>query len=86
MNKYKFRAECAYDALRFIDSIPLKRKGEFKIEDDKESLPDVTVLISVESLTCNELIEIANNIEDCHVIAETLATEQQYTGVRAHHQ
>jgi hypothetical protein len=74
---YKFRAECLQDANRFLDAIECSNVA---IQKDKE-LPDVEATFN-SLLSSEELLEHAKDLEDGHVILETLQPIESYTGER----
>lgn len=75
---YKFRAECRADVLLFINKlIELDRLAEIVSFNDGEK-----VVIGVRGYVLKSLIRVANELEDCHVIAQTINLEKDYTGER----
>lgn len=91
---YTFRAECEWDALLFraatrkwTQSVNMK---ELKLTDDdgtQWSIPDREVVMEIEeSIGLANLRWIAEQITDCHVIAESLQTSDKYTGEREYGQ
>ena len=78
MNKYEFRAECQYDVFRF-----LKASVQFTsiIIDRDYWFGDCEVALSC-TQTLGQLVARANSLQDCHVIAETIELEENYTGDR----
>lgn len=82
MIKYKFRADCQADGMKFFELLPSAFKtAVFTPLDEKARFPDV-----VASFECNlELEEIRNiirEIEDSHVMLQTVAPADKYTGER----
>ena len=74
---YKFRAECLYDVIRFMAEVEPK---SYTVYPDLHR-PDVTIEVDC-IMQLDQLVEIANNLVDCHVIAQTLLPKSMYTGVR----
>ena len=77
LKKYKFRAECLSDVIHFLRQFGVKK---VKIKSMK-NIPDVTAVIKTKK-SIKELIKIAQNLEDCHVIAQTIRKKKEYTGER----
>lgn len=76
--KYRFRAECIYDACQYVNRVnEITRCVITKTGD----LPDVDVTITTK-YSLKILVDIANAQTDAHVIAETLARHNEYTGNR----
>jgi len=78
MNRFKFRAETSYDVCNFI----------YRIEHDKmeihitfSAFPDVEVIL-VTDKTKEEVIKLMLEVDDSHVMIETLEPEELYTGQR----
>lgn len=85
MKKFKLRAECLADIITFKGSKLPGMIGAWKIENDGEGFPDVTFEFecAYPLNTLREFIEdIDDGINDLHVMAETLAYLEHYTGIR----
>lgn len=82
MTTYKFRAECATDAVVFFKALEEAEFDNIHFEPAQdEALPDVEVVFdSDQSLA--RLIQVAKTCEDCHVIAQTIRPIDRYTGER----
>ena len=78
MRRYKFRAECEHDAIEFF-----KRLYNVKIEKGLP-YPDVVVEIDIpdEKIHYMDVIQKAKEVEDGHVIVETISPIERYTGKR----
>jgi hypothetical protein len=77
--QYKFRAECQYD----VDVFKYGNEHEIsnlKIENDKD-FPDVYVTFDSD-LPLEEIIYLMREVEDGHVMYQTLRPIQEYTGER----
>jgi hypothetical protein len=78
--KYKLRAECAQDVIYFIADPGIIFKS-FQMKRIADELPDVEFEFETEAWL--ELIKlILDLIGDSHVMIETLAPIDQYTGER----
>lgn len=79
--EYRFRAECKDDANRFFMNIDTPIKA--CLVDESKEFPDVEYsLISFETL--EKLKQIADKLDDLHVIKETINYTEDYTGVRTY--
>lgn len=71
-----FRAECSYDALRFLTQATEYaiendlRLGKIMFKNDQDH-PDLEVEF-ISDVPVTKLRDIAAGIEDCHVIVQTL--------------
>jgi len=93
VKKYRFRAECEPDVMLFLYAIRGWALRYFAIEDDiytgddgriyQNSDREVTMDVMC-NLSLANLRWIANQITDCHVIAETLQSAESYTGDRTY--
>lgn len=79
--KYKFKAECQENVDELMNKLSDKQAVVDQIIPD-EYLPDVEVLISLGSLTLSELRDAMREVEDGHIMVQTLAPEESYTGKR----
>lgn len=83
--KYKARAECYHDMAEVISRLQMN----FDVDDlivepmiHKNVLfPDVTFVFKCDA-NLYDIIDAINECEDCHVIAETVKLENDYTGER----
>lgn len=75
---YKFRAECLYDVIKFMQKATFKY--DLKISK-KSGFPDVIVEISTKESIFN-LASIIASIDDAHVMIETIQLRKLYTGER----
>jgi ABC-type uncharacterized transport system permease subunit len=77
--KYKFRAECSQDAEQF------KHENREAISDYEiqkvEGYPDVYVTFD-SYLELSEIIELMRDIDDGHVMYQTVKPIEEYTGER----
>ena len=78
MNRFKFRAETSYDVCNFIYKI---EHDQMEIHIKFFAVPDVEVTL-VTDKTKEEVIELMLEVDDSHVMIETLEPEEDYTGER----
>ena len=78
MEKFKFRAECLRDVEELLRQI---NHSEMEVNIKFFHVPDVEVTL-LTSLTLDSIIQEAREIDDCHVIVETIQPIQDYTGER----
>ncbi len=76
---YKLRAECSHDVAEFIQKSHGQMKN-FKMERDK-LFPDVVFKFESD-LPLNKIILTLRDIEDSHVMYQTVKPIKQYTGKR----
>lgn len=76
---YKLRAECSNDVALFIQNAH-SQMTNFKMQKDKE-LPDVDFEFETE-LELDIIVLTLKNIEDSHVMYQTLKPINEYTGER----
>jgi hypothetical protein len=81
--KYKFRAECSYDALTFIDKTTgLTYNFEIKQQDiDGSLIPDVDVIFESD-LSLDEIRDKIREVIDGHVMLQTVKPIDEYTAER----
>lgn len=77
--KYKLRAECSNDVARFIMNAH-SLMTNFKMQKDDE-LPDVEFEFETE-LALDEIIMTLQDIDDSHVMYQTIQPIEKYTGER----
>lgn len=77
MNIFSFRAECPYDALRFLTNVSeyavensLQLPGLINFKQDM-GYPDVSVEFGC-GVSLDNLRTVGRDIEDCHVLVQTL--------------
>lgn len=77
MNTYSFRAECPYDALRFLTNVSeyavensLQLPGLITFKQDM-GYPDVEVEFK-SGVSLNDLRSVGRDIEGCSVVVQTL--------------
>jgi len=83
--EYRFRPEFSNDAMRFF--LAMSRPGScicprFEYSGDGEPWDYEPVCTFSSTMTLDELIALADSLDDCHVIAETIAKTPDYTGER----
>jgi acetolactate synthase regulatory subunit len=78
MEKFKFRAECLRDVEELVRVI---NHGGMEVNMTFFDLPDLEVTVLTHH-SLETLIEEANRIDDCHVIAQTIQPIMEYTGER----
>lgn len=77
--KYKLRAECSNDVAQFIMKAH-SQMTNFKMQKDEE-LPDVEFDFETE-LAIDEIIMTLQDIDDSHVMYQTVQPIDKYTGER----
>lgn len=85
MFSYKFRAECFIDVARLLATLATEASvNHVSIAHfERDGLMEADCLVSFEcSLPLADLITIAESTPDGHVMAQTMATAETYTGVR----
>lgn len=82
MMKYKLRAECVVDIVKMTTAFAKASIvfDDVEIEGDG-LLPDVTATF-LSAAPLAQLRDVLAKIEDGHVMAETIATIDHYTGMR----
>jgi len=80
--KYKFRAEVRQDVAILERLIPYEEFLSINIGWDTESLSDIVVVFDLKTWSLNQLIEVMDEVVDGHVMIETVALEEDYTGER----
>lgn len=78
MEKFKFRAECLRDVEELLRQI---NHSGMEVNIKFFHVPDVEVTLLTD-LTLDSIIQEAREIDDCHVIVETIQRVQEYTGER----
>ncbi|WJD60747.1 hypothetical protein [Pseudomonas kurunegalensis] len=74
MNSFAFRAECIGDVCEFLKALGEKFSIDRCLLSQDTIFPDVEVVVKVRALI-SDLKEVAFQIEDCHVIAESLKAQ-----------
>lgn len=78
----KFRAETPTDFYNALKLIPLNNMVKwYKVKPIKDGHGDITVTIKSKS-TFKAFKQILSNVEDGHVMLQTLERKKDYTGVR----
>lgn len=77
MISYKLRAECTVDVSRFVEAV----HPDTMTMKKHKLLPDCVVEFTSQ-LSLSEIINLMSEIPDGHVMIETVATAQFYTGER----
>lgn len=80
---YQFRAECPSDVALFMRAIfhGVPHWAQITSEDGLYE-PDVILVVKKNTWTLPQMIWMARQITDCHVIEETLQLKENYTGTR----
>ena len=78
--KYKFRSECISDIMDFL-SLTRGYDIGFTIEFNNQNLPDCECTLETLA-SLEEIKELFDSMLDSHVMQETLALEEEYTGIR----
>lgn len=84
-SEYRFRAECQFDADLFMHAISAYVDCRWTIipDDSGYHLPDVEVQFRLtRAIRPRSLLWAANAVVDGHVMAQTLALAEHYTGKR----
>lgn len=78
---YRWRSECPHDDQELLKRLP---KGEMlKFQSMREDpFPDTVNELTVKSLTLDELRDIMRQVEDGHVMVQTVQPKDLYTGER----
>lgn len=92
LRSYTFRAEFEKDVNLFLAAIrkwlwEVDIRKQFLTDDDGTTfpIPDRDVVMKLKgNLNLTNLRWIADQIEDCHVIAETIEASKKYTGDRTY--
>ena len=83
MSTFRFRAECMHDVTALLRRISVKRVEVVLLE---EGLPDVEATVEepwqYRKLDLEGLRDVCREVEDGHVMVETLAPIAKYTGER----
>lgn len=80
--EYAFRAEVISDVLKLLKLPEVLRSVTYiKIEKEDQILPDVEVKL-VSTLSLEELRKQMREVEDGHVMVQTLNYKNEYTGER----
>lgn len=80
MNKYKFRAECRADADIFFSKFK-EGISNIKVEPIEDSPIDVYATFESKFYLAT-LIQVAKEVQDGHVIAQTIRPLEKFTGER----
>lgn len=81
MQTYKMRAECAHDLAAFMVTVPVQSFRADKVVINGIQLPDMVAEFT-SSLSLKEIKAAIADIEDGHVMLETVALQSEYTGKR----
>lgn len=81
MTKYKLRAESSTDVMNFLDVIYLKLIS-FSMMRIDHNFPNDVVLEFETELNLKEIISYLRDIEDSHVMYQTVKPIMEYTGER----
>jgi hypothetical protein len=81
MEKFKMRAECLADWENVVSEYP-KSFENVEILQDKD-FPDVEIVFKSKR-NINQLIALLEILEDTHVMIDTLAFIDEYTGERTY--
>lgn len=79
--RYKMRAECGYDVGKFLMQGGFCAVSDVVMETIEPGFGDVCVSFSFDG-TLKTLRANLSELEDCHVMVETVAPIQKYTGER----
>lgn len=82
MPKYMFRAECDTDVAYFLHIFPGEELVRANMVEIEPPLPDLKVMIETNTYTAEEILDCMRQVEDSHVMIQTLAPYDQYTGER----
>lgn len=85
MFAYKFRAECFIDVARFLGVLGTEANvNHVSIEHfERDGLMEPDCLVSLQcSLSLAALKAVAASVPDGHVMVDTVATAEKYTGRR----
>lgn len=85
----KFRAECQHDVDRFLKIIPKDSLVSYKVKrmtlfDGVTPVLDKECEFETENLTLDDLNDMLSHVPDSHIMQQTLALAEDYTGNRDH--
>jgi len=80
VKKYAYRAECSADEQLFVNAL-LDRNIPFRFDIDS-AIVEGTVIDVDEKTSLAVLWDILNNLEDCHVMADTINLIEKFDGER----
>lgn len=78
---YKFRAECRHDVILLMVNTNVLAKDEWYLKRMDPATPDVEVTFDSD-LSLEEIIKEMKEFQDTHVMIETVALANEYTGIR----
>jgi hypothetical protein len=85
ITRYKFRAECLIDIHSLFALLPKKKLIYYTLSPLKPgmaSFPDMEANVEIEDMSIIELKDMMKKVEDGHVMWQTLALGEEYTGIR----
>ncbi len=90
MSNYECRCECAYDFEKYAESAGISMLYHAKVVEAPDDADEVTKMIYMAAprikfkskKSLDELLIIAFNQDDAHVLFQTLELEENYTGER----
>lgn len=82
MTEYRFRAECIVD-VESLQQVLAAEKVSFKMKIERDSVfPDAEVWIKAPTASIDSLRGYMRRVVDGHVMVQTLALADDYTGER----
>lgn len=90
----KFRAECQRDVDKLLEIFPSECLISYKVTKqkiEKLRIPDVDCELEIINITIPDIVDLMSHISDSHVMQQTIALAENYTGIRdyqdyEHHQ
>jgi hypothetical protein len=80
MKQYCYRAECPIDEVRLMLELP--REEVVSVERTETPLGGYASLLTVRTLTLEQVRDFMRQVEDGHVMVQTVQPPKLYTGER----
>jgi hypothetical protein len=77
--RYKFRAECRHDYDCLLQILPTEPNNE--VIEPSDGFPDIEVEFDL-NITIDKLRDLMREVEDGHVMVQTVMPIDEYTGDR----
>ena len=78
---YRWRSECAHDNDEVLKRLPECERLRFQ-SLRQDPFPDTICELTADSITLEELRDLMREIEDGHVMVQTVQPKDHYTGER----
>ena len=79
---YKFRAEVMMDIEELLRLLPVGELITINVKVLSDGLPDREAIIELKTLSLSQIRGLMSKVKDGHVMLETVALKQNYTGKR----